>query len=174
MISGFIVDHPSALGSVLIATANQGPPDVMSFDAVPGLAEGDEFIIGNVPFRIRFAPVVGGRPRNAKSLDGLSAWIKPDGRTVTTTKEVTMKILRNLADTASPLNRAGDTSVTVPIKAPSEVTTKDDDRFADIHVEGKMIELEISNDDADTGLSIVHLSGVVKESGSPLEDRSAT
>lgn len=151
-----------------------GPPDKLAFDAVPGLAEGDTMIIGSVPFRIRFAPVIGSKARNTKLLDGISAWIKPDGRTVTTTKEITAKIRRNLADSDEVLNRTEQTEVTIPIKAPSEVSSQDEDFFADIHVSGKMLELEISNDDADTGLSIVTLAGVVKETGDMQGDRSTT
>lgn len=151
-----------------------GPPDGIAFDDVPGLAAGDEFIIGAVPFRARFAPIVGSHMRNPKIIDGLSVWVKPDGRTVSTTRKMRVKAFRNLSDSAAVLDGAGSTEVEIPIKAPADVSAKDEELFAPMIVEGKSVEIELSNEDADTGFELVDVSAAVVESGVAGEDRSAT
>jgi hypothetical protein len=171
MLSGVVYGSNN---TVTMASFTQGPGDALVFDAVTGLAVGDEFMVGAVPFRCRFAPVRGDRQRNGKRLDGVSVWAKPAGRTMTTSKTLRLKAFRNLSETAEKLNLSDQTEVTVPIKAASEVDTVDEDLYAPLEVEGKAIELELSNEDADTGFELVNVAGNVLETGELTEDRSTT
>lgn len=141
------------------------------FDAVPGLAEGDEFMIGAVPLRMKFAPIVGDRTRNGKRLDGVSVWAKPSGRNATTTKKLQLHVYRNFDTAREKLNYADDTELEIAIKAPSEVSAVDEDLFLGLAVEGKAIELELENLDTDTGIELVNVAGIVKETGDLTEDR---
>ena len=143
------------------------------FDAVPGLAEGDEFMIGAVPFRMKFAPIMGDRARNGKRLDGVSVWAKPSGRNATTTKKIQLHVYRNFDTSREKLNYNDDTELEIAIKAPSEVSTVDEDLFVGLAVEGKAIELELENLDTDTGLELVNVAGIVKETGDLTEDRDS-
>lgn len=171
MLSGLVYGPDN---TVTMASFTQGPPDALVFDAVTGLAVGDEFMVGAVPFRCRFAPIRGDRQRNAKRLDGVSVWARPAGRTTTTSNTLRLKAFRNLSETAEKLNLSDQTQVTVPIKSPSEVDTVDEDLYAPLEVEGKAIELELSNEDADTGFELVNVAGNVLETGELTEDRSTT
>lgn len=152
----------------------RGVQNGVTFDAVPGLAVGDEFMIGAVPLRMKFAPITGDRTRNMKRLDGVSVWAKPAGRTVTTTKKMQVHAYRNLSTAREKLDYDLATELNVPILAPSEVSAQDENKFVTLSVEGKTIELELENLDADTGIELVNVAGIVKETGDLTEDRDAT
>lgn len=152
-----------------------GTADQLIFDKpIIGLAEPDKIDIGAVPFRVRFAPILGDRVRNLKQLDGVSVWAQPNGKTVTTPKTMTVKAFIDLSDVAAQLDIDGKTSLTVPIKAPTEVDTLDEELYVTLDVEGKAIELELSNNDANLGISLVNVAGVVRDKGELEGDRSAT
>ena len=104
----------------------------------------------------------------------MSVWVRPDGKTVTTPKTMTVKAFIDLSDTAAQLDIDGNTSLTVPIKAPTEVDTLDEELYVTLDVEGKAIELELSNNDANLGISLVNVAGVVRDKGELEGDRSAT
>lgn len=165
--------YPS--GTASVGLVNTGPPDAIGFDSIlSGLANGDEFIIGAVPFKVRFAPVTGDRMRNTKQIDGLSVWAAPNGRTVTTTKKMRAKVYRNLSLTPAVLNAAAATSVDLPIRSPDEAAATDEAMYADLFVDGKTIEVELSNEDADTGFILNNVAAVMTQCGDLTGDRSTS
>lgn len=125
------------------------------FDDVPGLAAGDEFVIGAVRFKIRFPVMLGAAASDVKTIEGIRVHALPGPRNTdgdwpaTPTGQLTARVYANYEATAfSEKPREIDI---FPDEASGKTTA---DRISTVEGQGRAIELEIEHVGARSDLRI--------------------
>lgn len=131
-------------------------------------ASGGTWIIGNIPFRLRFPPIRGEDPFTAKIARGVIAMFDnvrfPSG---VTAANLTVKLFRNYADTPA-------TGATGTLEILDTAATIDRRTTSDVQTTGKVIELQLEQINSHVDFSVVYASLGVSIPGVLREDSNAS
>lgn len=153
---------------------------LLQFDIAGGLpvplADGDEFIIGAVPFRVRWHPVTGAFAGNVKTLETLEVVARPGPRHSENPlwpdrpeAKLTVRAYRDIGD--SPIE---EQIADIPIFADEDAEFVADDRFSKAEIQGTVIEIELESLDARTDFVLTRTVGRYREDGDQQSDASTT
>lgn len=159
----------------LARTIRVADPGKIEFDPLPAsLQEGDEFLIGAVRFRVRFAPIVGESLRTVKSIAQLAVYARPgplhNGISPWGNRPahpLTVRAYREFGDTPRP---SEDTAVEV--FDDDDVDRKTEHRYSDIHAQGQAIEIEIEDHNVRSDMVIDGVFAKLEEEGDLVADAS--
>ena len=165
-MAGDVVRFRSSTGSVdgvsrVIRTASA---NAITFDAVTDLANGDEFIIGAIRFRAKFAPFKGLEAGTVKTLKGVRAHIQPGDRTHQAAASVSVRTYGDYGTTAQD-----DNDREIDIFPGDEAGKITEDRHSAVDGQGQAIELEIESIESRNDFKVEQLTATVYEE----TDRSA-
>lgn len=140
------------------------------------LQDGDEFIIGAVPFRVRFHPVTGAFGANVKTLEGLEVVARPGLRHSENPlwpdrpeAKLTIRAYRDIGDDPIETQPAD-----IPIFADEDAEFLSRDRFSDAEIQGTGIEIELELLDARADFVLSRVAGRFREDGDQESDASTT
>lgn len=150
----------SVVRVVTAATASR-----LTFASVVDLAEGDEFIVGAVQYRIRSAPLQSGNP-DVKTLEGLTLRALPGPRAGENWPDppegtFTLRSYRDIENTAVD-ERGGEIAVFSEGNPASHQTR---DRVSALEGQGEYLQVEVEMVDARTDFRIAQLDVLVREAG---------
>ena len=126
----------------------------ITFDLLPGLTKGDEFIIGAIRLRIRGAPIRGTSSSRVKTLESLSLRSYPGKRGAV--NPITLNSYENFED------EVRDTK-TVEAFLDSKDGKTSDDRVSSLEAQGNALEVEIESLGARNDLDLEMLEVTVLE-----------
>lgn len=155
-----------------VRTIRTATSDKITFDALPGLTAGDEFLIGAVRFRSRFSPFQGSYNPNIKTIEALQVIAHPgemhdagNGWEDDTPGKLTVRAYRNFSKLPADENLND-----VPIFSEEADTGNTEDRYSDVQCDGRAIEIEIENLETRTDFRIEAVCARILEEGDMLED----
>lgn len=146
----------------------------ITFDAVSGLASGDEFIIGAVRFRMKWAPLSGDKKSSTVTLESLRINALPGPRCGSgsfpnpPTSTFQAKIYEDYSTT--PVTQPA--AATVGIFATSTAAKQTEDRMIPVVGQGNALELEIECLDARTDFRLEQIQATIKEELEEIVDAS--
>ncbi len=145
--------------------------DWISFDSLPGLAVGYEFVIGAVRFRYRPAHLVGGSKISVKTLEQFSVRAIPGDRH---SNGRWPKIPNGKLTARAFAGFEDDPDVeeirAIPIFRESDKKFESNDRFLALHSNGHAIEVELEMTDARTDFRLESIEAVIREEGDQIAD----
>lgn len=150
---------------------------VVHFDLLPAaLSDGDEFIIGAVPFRARWHAVTGAFAGNVKTLEALEVVARPGPRHSENPlwpdrpeAKLTVRAYRDIGD--APIE---EQLADIPIFADEDVEFVSEDRFSKAEIQGTAIEIEVESLDARSDFVLTRVVGRYREDGDQESDASTT
>jgi hypothetical protein len=157
-------------------TITAADADSITFAAVTGLAEGDEFIIGATRFRLRSSPLRGSNPHAVKTLNGLIVRVRPGPRntdgnwTVPTDPVLTVRSYRDHYDGAVDDEQVRE----IPVYEESDLTRTDGDKVSALTGQGTALEIELECLESRTDFLVESIFPDVREDGGQQADATAT
>ena len=132
------------------------------------VAAGVTWIVGLIPFRLRFPPIRGDDPFVGKVALGAQVMLDDIdyGAVSTQTATMAVKLLRNYVDT---LNTGASGSFALT----DGVAKVDPDYAEAIRLGGKVLELQLEQLDRHVGFSVLYAGVIILSSGNFSEDRSS-
>ncbi len=149
----------------------------IAFDRLPApFEDGDEFIIGAVPFRARWHPVTGAFSGNVKTLEALEVVARPGPRHSENPlwpdrpeAKLTVRAYRDIGN--DPVE---EQLADISIFADEDAEFVSDDRFSKAEIQGTTIEIEVESLDARADFVLTRVVGRYREDGDQQSDASTT
>jgi len=169
--------HTTASIDGLARVILEATADEIEFRMLPNTpAAGDEFIIGAVRFRVRFAPLPGKMGNSVKTLDGFRVTALPGDRNVDNevwpdppTAKITTRCYRDHHDVAGDDN---DAEIEIFDEGDTGETTLD--RISSLDGQGASLQVELECTDARTQVRFASIEARVREEAPEWTDASTT
>lgn len=166
----FRSENPDVNGQARVIRA--ATSDEIGFDALPGLAAGDEFLIGAVRFRARLTPFKGAYNQNVKTIEAVQVIAHPgemhtsgNGWADQTPAKLTVRAYRNYQQTPQD-----ERPLEVPVFSEDGDTGNSEDRHSAVQCDGRAVEIEIENVETRTDFRIEEICARILEEGDGLEN----
>jgi len=154
---------------VRIIDSNDGGAGKIEWGSNIVLEEDDTWIVGGIPFRLRFPPIRGQDPFSRKVAFGVQTILDgveyPNGLT-TGDATLVAKVLENFSDTA-PTGGAG------ALALKQGAATQDEDFTADMRGSGRVLEIQLEQLNRHCHFKLLWLGVPVQQEGTFVDDSSA-